>query len=173
MSEANSPTNFEIRRQNAGIPTMSGILPDAEFPRGTALMISSTDPDTGARTFAKADGSKFHGFVTRDVRDLAGLTDEEQLMGFGLETPFESAKEGSIELGETVDVEGADLVKSSGTGAITTGTALETELSFDDGKFYVAQTNDIVEFKLEAQLTPVTTGNVRIRARKVEGYKKV
>jgi hypothetical protein len=94
-------------------------------------------------------------------------------MGFGLETPFESAKEGSIELGETVDVEGADLVKSSGTGAITTGTALETELSFDDGKFYVAQTNDIVEFKLEAQLTPVTTGNVRIRARKVEGYKKV
>lgn len=55
------------------------------------------------------------------------------------------------------------LVTGGATGAITTSTALETQLSIVNGRWRVAQTGDVVRGLLKAQLTPfVTSTNVRI-----------
>jgi hypothetical protein len=55
------------------------------------------------------------------------------------------------------------LLVTSGTGGITTSTALETELSVYNGRWRVAQSGDVVRGVLKAQLTPfVAATNVRI-----------
>ena len=58
----------------------------------------------------------------------------------------------------------SQLLVTSGTGAITTSTALETQLSLMNGRWRVAQSGDTVRGLLKAQLTPlVAATNVRIR----------
>src|SRR4051812_9205638 len=123
-------SQFQIRRSNPD--TKSGLLPNVAVPRGTALKYLSKDPATGENTLTLADGLA-NGFVTRDIQQSAGLTDSnlvDQLMGLtpitatgDVETPFEATKPGSIENVIEYEAEGSDFVLSSGTGAITAGTA--------------------------------------------------
>lgn len=57
----------------------------------------------------------------------------------------------------------SQLLVTSGTGALTTSTALETELSVYNGRWRVAQSGDVVRGRLKAQLVPfVAATNVRI-----------
>ena len=61
------------------------------------------------------------------------------------------------------------IVTGGATGAITTSTALETQLSVVNGRWRVAQTGDVIRGILKAQLTPfVASSNVRILI-KIEG----
>lgn len=166
-------SNFEIRRSAPG--TISGILPAIAYPVGKPLMRSSTDADTGEVTFALASG-RCDGFMTRASRvpdegsNGNPRTAEEQLMGFGLETPFTAGRQGSLEMADLVEVEGDDYIMSSGTGAVDENTPVNTKLSFKEGRFYEAQTGDFAQFRLAAQMTPETSGETRIRAEKIEGY---
>ena len=173
--------NCEIIRKRYSSPTLSGILPATAYPVGKPMMIGSVDADTHATTFVIASG-RCDGFLTRASRvtteqgdaevATAGnpRTPTEQLMGWGQETPFIAGKEGSIEKADALDVEGSDYIYKSGTGSITTGTAVDTKLSFIAGKFREAQTGEIAQFRLAAQLTPETAGDVRIRVEAIEGY---
>lgn len=166
-------SNFEILRSKPG--TISGVLPSTAYPVGKPLMRSAIDADTGARTLALASG-RCDGFMTRASREPSeGVTGnprtaEEQLMGFGLETPFTAGREGSIEMADELEVEGDDYIMSSGTGAVDTNTAANVKLSFTQGRFYVAQTGDFAQFRVAAQLTPETSGATRIRVERIEGY---
>ena len=57
----------------------------------------------------------------------------------------------------------SQLLVTSGTGAITTSTAQETQLSVMNGRWRVAQTGDVVRGILKSQLVPfVASSNVRI-----------
>jgi hypothetical protein len=163
---------FLIRRGRAG--TISGILPATAAVIGRAMKIGSKDAATGENTFVVADGH-CHGFLTRSSRVGKGSTDAELVdasMGLDLdETPFEVSKPGSIEFAEAIEVEGTDYILTSGTGQITADTTAGTKLSFDSsGKFIEAQAADYAQFMLVAQMTPVTTGNVRIYIEAIEGY---
>jgi hypothetical protein len=63
----------------------------------------------------------------------------------------------------------SQLLVTGGTGAITTSTALETQLSVFNGRWRVAQTGDVIRAILKAQLVPfVAASNVRILI-KLEG----
>lgn len=165
--------NFEITR--GAEVAIQGILPNAAYPVGTAFKVASVDADTGERTFALASGVA-DGFVMRDVRVPSdGIngnprTDTEILYNQGLEVAFTGGRHGTLEWGEEVEVEGTDLILTSGTGAITTGTAVGTKLSFLNGKFRVAQSAEYAQFRLVAQMTPITVGQVRIKASEIEGY---
>lgn len=168
---------FVIRRSRPGV-NVSGVLPNAAFSMGTALKITSKDADTGENTFSLATGLA-DGFVTRDVRQSTGSTDAELVnMAMGLtagdsgnEMPFTAGKSGTIEFADAIEVEGVDFILTSGTGLINGSTAADTKLSFYNGKFYVAQTNDIAQFRVVAQMTPYVAGNVRIYVEAIEGYK--
>lgn len=173
-------SNFEPRRRVGGADTISGILPAAALPIGLALMISDRDADTGALTFAKASGHS-DGFVTRESRVVSDgdrpstvgnpRTDTEILFGQGLETPFLAGREGSIERLEALEVEGADYIMTSGVNAITDETAVDTELSFEQGRFCVAAEDQYAEFRMVKQMTPETDGAVRIYVEMIRGGK--
>lgn len=168
-------SNFEIRR-NRLTGTISGTLPATALKRGTPLMVSAIDADTGVKTFAVADG-RCDGFLTKESRTTPGYSADE--LAFGLHTypsgefstPFEASKPGSIEPAEAVEVEGSDYILGSGTGQITADTAAETVLSFDGGLFYVAQTGDWAWGRLVKQMTPVNGGACRIYVEAIASYK--
>lgn len=168
-------TDHDILRQEDG--TISGILPDATLPRGFAMQVASTDPDTGLRTFQVATG-RADGMLSRDVRQFPGLTDEEQLMmgqgiTFGLETPFQATKAGSLEdIDGVLEFECEDgYIELADTNAkLTSGTAIGTPLTFLAGKVCKALTGDFAQYKLVKVLTPRVSGKLRIRAVKISGY---
>lgn len=153
--------------------TISGILPSTPYPIGTPMMISGVNADTGAKTFALAD-KRVDGFLTRDSRAFPGLSDTEHLFGFGLETPFLAGFEGSLEMATELEVEGTDyIVTDTGvTGYMTANTAIDSDLAFYQGKFRVAQTNDVAQYRLKAIMTAKVSGNLRIFVVKLEGAKK-
>jgi hypothetical protein len=64
-----------------------------------------------------------------------------------------------------------NLVCTSGTGALSSGTARRTPLSFLNGCIREAQTGDFVQAILvEPNLTAETSGNLRIRIEIIQGY---
>jgi hypothetical protein len=64
-----------------------------------------------------------------------------------------------------------NLVCTSGTGALSSGTARRTPLSFLNGCIRKAQTGDFVQAILvEPNLTAETSGNLRIRIEIIQGY---
>lgn len=156
----------------------SGILPNVAMPRGTALMIESRDPDTQEITWALAEG-RYDGFVSRDVRIVTSgdrpesfgnpRTDSEILWGEGLETPFRAGDRGTIELGKSLVVEGEDYLMTSGAGAIDDETESGTLLSFENGKFCVAQEGQEASFRLTSQMSPEEEGEVRITVEMLNG----
>jgi hypothetical protein len=168
---------FQIRRSIGA--TISGVLPTTPYPIGTPLMEGTIDPATGASTFVLANGLS-DGVMTRDSRSFPGLTDTEQLTGFGQETPFLAGAEGSIEPCTKVEVECATgnssaatgyILTDGTTGSITSSTALGTRLSFKNGMWATAQSGDYGQFRLAAIMTPAISGNLRICAIAVTGGK--
>lgn len=185
---------FYIRRSSPNDP-ISGILPTSAeaagtvvAPVGTAYKIASkatadygyaSDQDSGINTFALADGTSLAGFVTKEVRVGAGLSDTE--IAFGLPTtypsgeiatPFEPGKAATVVEALDVEAESPDNVNAvvSSTGAIAANTAAGTKLSFVDGKFRVAQSGDWAQYRLvTAGLTPDVSGCVRIFATRITG----
>ena len=62
---------------------------------------------------------------------------------------------------------------TSGTGAITTSTAQQTELSVLNGRWRVAQSGDVVRGRVDCQVPPLANAaNVAIRINGVSGYVK-
>jgi hypothetical protein len=168
-------TDHDILRQEDG--TISGMLPNATLPRGFAMNVASTDPDTGLRTLQVASG-RADGLLSRDVQQFAGLTDSQQLMlsvgiVMGLETPFEATKAGSIEdIDAVLEFECEDFMieLADGTRKLAVGTTLGSPCTFLAGKVCLAVSGDFAQYKISATLTPRTPGKVRLRFVKISGY---
>lgn len=157
---------------------VSAQMPAVICPTRTPVMVTATDPVTGIKTVGLADGYA-DGFLTREVRVIDGLTDEEQLMGLGAAdaTPFSINKMGAYQDAFELEVEGprttaAVYLVGSGSGAILPTTAQDTQLSFSQGKFCVAASGNYAQFRIIGQMTPKVVGQVRIYVRKIEGAKK-
>jgi hypothetical protein len=184
-------------------PTISGITLAFPVPIGTPMGYIGIDSAGQEKTFGAANGCAGYkslsagglvlhkGFLSRDTRGFPGLSDLEQLFGFGLETPFFSGTDGSIEPGDDIDVEGNQYVLTStvttwpdgtttnaatlaaGAQAITSATAYGTEITLANGLFAAAISGDFVTHILgSATLTPRTSTNVRIFVQAVAGYRK-
>ena len=80
-------------------------------------------------------------------------------------------------MAEEAIFEGAQYIKTdAGAGQVTPTTPVDALLSFTNGKFYVAQTNDFAQFRLKKQLTPTDTSvpagdQVRIMVQRITGIK--
>lgn len=157
--------NFEIRRDYPGKYISRKFASTAS--RGLALGADASDPEVAVA----ATGTKFLGFLTRDVTSTGPQLADHVFADARTELPFKSGDEVSLCKADEIEVEGepgnAGLLFTSGTGAITTGTAVGTALSFTSGKLYAAQGGDEVFYRLSAQITPETVGNVRILAEAV------
>ena len=157
-------SNFEIRREHPG-KNISRVF-DSTGSRGLALGPDASDVTKAA----VADGDQFLGFLTRDVTSTGPVLGDHVYPG-RLELPFVAGGEVTLEKADEVEVEGeaanAGLVVTSGTGAITTDTAVGTGLSFYGGKWREVQTGEIAFYRLSGQITPVNGGSVRFRAEKV------
>jgi hypothetical protein len=124
------------------------------------------------------------GMITRNINKL-GLNTDEGYKNFsigltdlplrrGLAVTVRRPAPGSQAIFEGLGVASVDnLVVTSGTGALASGTARNSELSVIKGGLYLAQTGDFVIALLDqANLTPITGGNLRIRVQFVSPYKK-
>ena len=109
------------------------------------------DP-TNPANLALASGTR--AFVLeRDIVDEIPL--EETVFGLHIKTPVKKGTEATARRVKLLEVEGAERIVVSGTGAITTGTAAQTGLEWNAGKLRVAQAGNEVAGYLRAQLTPL------------------
>lgn len=152
-------SNFEIRRANPG-QMISRKFASAAV-RGHAVGSHATDPDTA---IAATTTNNFLGFLAREVTAAGPLLADHVYPG-RLELVDKAGNEVSIDPPPLeVDLEGSDYLTASGsTGGLHTGIAPGTELAFASGKVRVKQSGDVSRYILDAQLTPETAGNVRIR----------
>lgn len=124
---------FEITRRSP-LPVRSLVTPASPATRGQAFQESAT-----AGTAELADGTKpFAGFITRNSQ-VGGPVLGDVIYPGRLELPFETGFAGSFEYAEEIEAEGTTFIDTASQyGAITTGTALGTELTFNAGKLSVA-----------------------------------
>lgn len=154
----------------------SGVLPKGTFVDGSA----DDTPDNAEAVLAS--GSGFLGVLVQDV-DTEGLTGDSGFKKFTigkLDNPVKQGAKVSIRKpmpNGQAEFEGlgtaqpGNLVCTSGTGSLSSGTAKETELSLFNGALRVAQTGDlVVAHMMNANVTPKTSGNLRIRVKFVSPY---
>ena len=162
-------SNFEIVRAYPG-RQQSGVLNFAAS-RGTPLGALTTDTSASAAAansfeLAGANGNygqNFLGFLERDCT-VAGPTLADHIYPNRLELPYKVGTEVSVIKAAAVEAEGTDFLLTSGTGALTTSTAVGTKISFRNGKFSAAQSGEIAYFTVAANnLTPYTASALRMR----------
>lgn len=147
--------------------------------RGKMMRISATNNDRMDFATGLAEG-----ILTRKV-DAEGTTGLQGFKDFTIGKLDLPVKRGSVVTlrcplpGAIAEFEGVgtaiidNLVATSGTGAISTGTTKLTELSVVNGCWRVAQAGDTVLARLlDPTLTPENSGEVRIRVRFVSPYPK-
>ena len=177
-------TLFEIRRRHLGDP-ISVMFPAGYislgtgtliYPRGTAVggagAAEQSIQDIQSGIPASGQGA-FLGFLTRDVVDGGPTLFEVDIpASYVLGLPFTAGLECAVEKAELVECEGVQYICTSGTGAITSSTALGSKLSFDgQGRFYVAQSGDNAYYSLRGNSgiggngpVPLVSTNLRILA---------
>ena len=152
---------------------------EGTLPRGTMLDISASDEEQAAL----GSGSAI-GVMVQDI-DNEGLTGLQGFQDFSIGKLDRNVKKGrpvSLRVpvpGAFLEFEGdgaanpGNLVATSGTGSISSGTAKGVELSCLNGCLYVAQSGDTVFFHMEkADVTPENAGNTRVRVKAVGPYTK-
>lgn len=150
---------FEIRRASPHALVSMGHY-DSAAPRGTPLGAHASD----AAALSLAGAKTFLGFLRQDMT-VAGPTTEQLAGVWPVDTP-PPLKAGSyvdLEIADEIDVEGADFIVQSGTGAITSGASVGAGLGLNAGKWRLVQSGDREFGVLTAQLTPEDEGNTRIR----------
>lgn len=150
-------SNIRVRRRHDG----QSITGTVAFLAVQGLMVRH-DP-TDLAKLIKADGHP--GFeLTRDVVSEADLT-AQILLNTNFPDgapPFPPSLIGSAASASRVleiEVEGVELVQQSGTGSISSATAVDTALGLSAGRWRVKQGGDEQAGVLRAQLDPVDPDN--------------
>lgn len=160
MSLSNT-ANFLVRRaNNSGIvhglvssPAVRGlIMVHTELPDGTFLLT----PATGKRGFHLERDA----VAEWDLKDSIFTTTFFQPQK--VDTVFSARK------CEEIEAEGVDLVLTSGTGAISSNTALHTEISTHDGKLSVRQNGEELYGYLRGFPPVIGDGSFRIMVEVVQ-----
>lgn len=147
--------NFEIRR--ASPHDLTGGTYASAALRGTPV---GQGADT--ETLALAGATNFLGFLRHDVT-VAGPTLEHHFWPNQTVMPVKAGTYCTVERADEIDVEGANFLTITGTGTLASNTAVGTQLGFVSGKWREKQTGDHAYGMLAAQLTPETSGAVRLR----------
>lgn len=117
------------------------------------------------------------GFVTRNIAS-GGPDLGSSIYPGRIDLPTVAGQEASYEDAEEVEAECASngsgngyYICGTGARALTNTTPLRTPLSFDLGRFCVAQTGQLSEWELVAVLTATDSSNpYRLRMRRVHGH---
>jgi len=157
---------FDIRRPYEGWRLSRVTDVAMACPRGTAFGYDATTADK----IVLAGGKNFLGFVMREVV-VGGPGLPDHVYPNRLELAYASGQEASLEKADEVEAEGSNFLVLSGTGALANNTAVDTQISFNNGKFYIAQTGDIPFYKVSANpnmlaaagVNPVVPGALRFR----------
>lgn len=157
--------HFKITRALSG-NVVSAKIPFAA-PRGLAVQFNPDKPQTfglGTAEFQKATGTRGF-FLERDVLEQEAF--DAAMLSYALDPGrnvlISPEKVGYFVTGraaQEIEVEGLELVLTSGTGAISDSTPAGTEVSFDRGKLRVKQSGDEVVGWLREQITPLESVNV-------------
>lgn len=157
-------SDFEIKRtspnRNVSLLSPSG----ADAPRGTAFQESDT---LGSAELADGTKARVY-FATRQIKN-GGPALADDVMPGRLDLPFTAGDEASFEDAEYIELEGSDYLYAS-TGAITSGTAIDTEVAFKDGKVRAKQGSEYAWGLLKSvSLTPKDSANtLRIAIEKLQ-----
>lgn len=139
---------------------------DSEVIHGIADFIAyegngvRLDP-TDTKKLALASGVR--AFVLqRDV--VSEISLQEDVFNLNFTTPTKRGLEATARRVTMMEIEGAERLLPSGTGAITPGTAADTALEWDSAKLRVRQGSNEIAGYLRAQLTPLypEAGTARI-----------
>lgn len=103
-------------------------------------------------------------------RDSVGVTTDAEQNSRLLEASLPADFSKPYAVGATIsarrvtrmELEGADVILTSGTGAVSSGTAVNTALGYSAGRLRVKQGSDEIAFILRAQLTPEDPANFRL-----------
>lgn len=154
---------FQVTRALSG--NVISALINFEAVRGLAVSVDPTKSSVfgdGTAEFQKATSTPGF-FLERDV--LTEIPDRLRLFPQRtFLTPEVLGNRVTARKPQEIIVEGLDLVLTSGTGAISDGTAPDTALGLDRGKWRVKQGGDEVAGYLREQITPAESENIcRIR----------
>ncbi|HVM48381.1 MAG TPA: hypothetical protein VMU04_10155 [Candidatus Acidoferrum sp.] len=170
-----NPTSpFEVTRRDASINASANFTPAPGFdpvPRGFALGAHATD----STAFDVAQHNTFIGHLTRMMR-VGGMTVTDRFFGMtsetpiGVESPFISGQECTIQKAKEIEAEGSAYLVTSGVRAIQPNTAVGTNLSFCNGYLGLTQPGETPNYVLTAILpASFTPGALRIRAERYAG----
>lgn len=166
-------TTFDIVRGHPGFP-QSGTLnfaADRGMPMGAAIgdsSASAADDNSFELAGWTTAGQNFLGFLERDCT-VAGPTLADHVYPGRLELPYKVGQKVTLIKAAAVEAEGLDRIMTSGTGLLSSSTAVGTKISFRAGKFAAAQSGEIAYFTLAANnLTPSEAGALRMRFEAVE-----
>jgi hypothetical protein len=131
-------------------------------PRGFGMMLDPTDVTKLIPANAVA------GFQME--RDSVGVTTTDEQNARLLEASLPADFSKPYAVGATIsarrvtrmELEGSDLILTSGTGAVSSGTAANTALGYSAGRLRVKQGSDEIAFYLRAQLTAEDPANFRL-----------
>lgn len=140
---------------------IQGVIQQAA-PRGFGLMKDPTDldkliPCTGIAGFQMERDSVG---VTTDAENNARLL--EATLPADFSKPYSVGAHISARRVTRMELEGSDLILTSGTGLVSSGTAANTALGYSAGRLRVKQGSDEIAFILRAQITPEDPANFRI-----------
>ncbi len=128
--------------------TIDGIADFLAF-EGNGVVLKSTD----TTNLALASGTRAH-CLTRDIEASLSLEDTVFDTGAGFVKPFVQGGLARARKVEMAEIEGAERLHPSGTGAITPSTTADTELGWYQGKLREKQGSEETAGWLRAQLTP-------------------
>jgi hypothetical protein len=141
-------------------------------PRGLGVEVDPSDEDKLILANTAA------GFVLE--RDIVGNTTDAEVDARLLETIMPTGFTKPYVLGATVSarrvtrmqLEGADVLLTSGTGALSGSTTAGTQLGYANGRLRVAQTGDEVAYIVRRNLDPEDSANTfRLEVERQSGTK--
>jgi len=131
-------------------------------PRGFGLMLDPTDVTKliPASAVAGYQMERDSVGVTTDAENNARLL--EATLPADFSKPYAVGATISARRVTRMELEGADVILTSGTGLVTSGTAANTPLEYSAGRLRVRQGTNEIAFILRAQLTPEDAANFRL-----------
>lgn len=93
---------------------------------------------------------------------------EEHVFNQNFVTPVKVGLQATATRVRTIEVEGAEFLIQSGTGAVSSGTAAQTELEWFTGKLRVRQGTNAIAGKVDLQLPPEEGAGPRLRVTLVD-----
>ncbi len=150
---------IRIRRRHDG----QAIVGKVNFAAPYGLFVQYDETDFATPSLKKATGTRAFSLM-RDVvaqADLLSILEQSQLY------PNSQPVRNPVLIGDAVsasrileaEIEGAGLLLTSGTGALTGSTAVNAELSTKDGMLRAKQSGEEVAGWVRAQMTAEDTGN--------------